>query len=123
MMNYRLHPHCVVTPNNVTIILYYITRVLNMPVFLNTELGIFCTPRWWQWIRDSNLPPSIAMLMHGTLKEEYGLKMEGCGSTVSISLDDESALLMEQWLKGWKDQCPRRSYSQHSRVFSVFTFS
>lgn len=94
-----------------------------MSVFLNTELGIFCTPRWWQWIRDSNLPPSIAMLMHGTLKEEYGLKMEGYGSTVSISLDDESALLMEQWLKGWKDQCPRRSYSQHSRVFSVFTFS
>lgn len=110
----RFHPHCLVVPDNVTLVLYYITRVVGKPVFVGTQLSIFRTPLWWRWIKENNLPPSIANLMNGTLEENYGLKIENADvETTNINLADDSALICERWLEGWRKQCTHRSYRQH----------
>lgn len=111
----RFHPHCCIVPDNVTLLLYYITRVIGKPVFARTQLSIFRTPLWWRWIQENNLPPSIANLMDGTLEEGYGLKIEGGDvETTNINLADDSALICERWLEGWRRQCAPRSYRQHN---------
>ena len=99
----RFYPHCLVVPDNVTLLLYYITRVIGKPVFVGTQLSIFRTPLWWRWIKENNLPPSIANLMDGTLEENYGLKIENAdGEKININLADDSALICEQWIAGWR---------------------
>lgn len=110
----RLYPHGVEMPDNIAILLYYITRILGKPVFARTELSLFRTPSWWQWIKDNNLPPSIAELMNGTLEAPYGLKSEDIDpERTNIELADDSAVICEQWIAGWREQCTHRSYRQH----------
>lgn len=110
----RLHPHCVMMPDNISFLLYYITRILGKPVFARTELSLFRTPLWWKWIKDNNLPPSMAGLMNGTLEASYGLKMEDADpEKTDIKLADDSAVICEQWVAGWREQCVHRSYRQH----------
>lgn len=110
----RLYPHGVEMPDNIAILLYYITRILGKPVFARTELSLFRTPSWWQWIKDNNLPPSIAELMNGTLEASYGLKSEDIDpERTNIELADDSAVICEQWIAGWREQCTHRSYRQH----------
>lgn len=111
----KFHPHCVLIPDSISIILYYITRVLRKPVFAGTELGIFRTPAWWRWIKDNNLPPSVMRLMNGTLTETYGLKVEEGQDvmTTSVNLDDDLARVCTLWLEGWRKQCGHRTYTHH----------
>lgn len=111
----KFHPHCCIAPDNISLLLYYITRVIGKPVFARTQLSLFRTPVWWQWIQENNLPPSIVNLMDGTLEENYGLKIEGGDvETTNINLADDSALICERWLEGWREQCAHRSYRQHN---------
>lgn len=110
----RLHPHGIMMPDNISIVLYYITCILEKPVFAQTELSLFRTPSWWKWIKDNNLPPSIAGLMNGTLETSYKLKSEDIDpEKTKIELSKDSAAVCEQWIAGWREQCVHRSYRQH----------
>ena len=56
----------------------------------------------------------MAGLMNGTLEASYGLKMEDVDpEKTDIKLADDSAVICEQWVAGWREQCVHRSYRQH----------
>lgn len=114
-INQVYHPHGVITPDNVAIILYYTTRVVKATVYPRMDLTIFRTSCWWNWIRKNNLPPSIAYLMNGTLEDytKFDIAPENIDST-NVNLDDESAAIVEEWLEGWRTQCVSHGYKQHS---------
>lgn len=109
-----MHPPYARIPNPPAIVVYYITQVLKKPVFSNTDLFIFRTKKWYDWVKSHNLDPSIVCLMDGILKEGYGLKLP---DGMNIHLEPDSIKIVEDWLALW-DKMEKRSYEMHdSTIF------
>ena len=112
-----MHPKNTKMPNPPAIVVYYITQILRVPVFSDTDLSIFKTKKWYDWVKSHNLDPFIVHLMNGTMKERYGLELP---DGVGIHLEQDAISIVEKWLQAW-DKMGKRSYQHHdSTIFRQF---
>ena len=57
------------------LIVYYVTRVVGVPIFVDTDLQWFHTPRFADWVREWNLPGQYLDVMRGSLVQNFGCRI------------------------------------------------
>ena len=87
---------------------YYVTRIVRVPILVDTDLRWFRTPVFAKWIRENNLPIDYVEIMHGSLQSTYGCKIP---KGVFIELPSSEEEKIERWLSSWKNETFSRRYS------------
>lgn len=89
------------------LIVYYVTRVVQVPIFVDTDLQWFRTPVFAKWVQENNLPGYYFDIMKGSLQTTYGCSVpEG----VVIELPRQEEQKIERWLSSWKNETFPRKY-------------
>lgn len=94
------------------VIVYYVTHVVGVPIFVDTDLKWFRTPKFAQWIKESNLPGHYLNIMRGTLQENYGCRIP---LNVAIELPATEIAKIERWISSWKEETFLRRYTMAIR--------
>ena len=99
------------------LIVYYVTRVVGVPIFVDTDLQWFHTPRFFEWVKENNLPGNYLDVMKGSLVSDFNCRIP---RGVSIELPRNEEEKIERWLESWKrDTFPRR-YTMAFRNFPEY---
>lgn len=105
---------CYNQPSPQNLIVYYVTKVLGLPIWADTDLTIFDTYKWIEWLQSKNLPYLYKNLFSkGTLKSEYDSKLP---SDMVLAMPDSMVKEVEEWLDHEAKQ-PKWNYS---RIFHEF---
>lgn len=90
------------------VIVYYVTRVVQAPIFVDTDLRWFRTPVFAKWVQENNLPGAYFDIMKGSLQSTYGCRIP---SEVLIELPRKEERKIERWLASWKNETFPRRYT------------
>ena len=108
-------PNCV---NWGDFVVYYVTCVLGLPIFINTELFIFNTPKYIKWLQENNLPYWFKdlMLSHNKLSDEFKSHFS---KEVALVLPPNKKKLIEDWIEKCR-KAPRWNYKNIQHEFMKF---
>lgn len=104
-------------PSVSDLIVYYVTRVVCVPIYSDTDLAWFNTPVFGQWVQDNNLPSAYLGLMRGSLKSAWGCRIP---AEMCIELPPKEEEKIVRWLASWRDDTFRREYTMALRDHPEF---
>lgn len=99
------------------LIVYYVTRVVGVPIFVDTDLQWFHTPRFFEWVKENNLPGNYLDVMRGSLVSDFNCRIP---RGVSIELPRPEIEKIERWLTSWKQDTFERRYTMALRNFPEY---
>jgi len=92
------------------VIVYYVTRVVQAPILVDTDLRWFRTPVFARWVQENNLPGAYFDIMKGSLQSTYGCRIP---QGVFIELPRPEEEKIERWLESWKNETFPRRYTMN----------
>lgn len=95
-------------PSLSDLIVYYVTRVVQAPILVDTDLRWFRTPVFARWVQENNLPGAYFDIMKGSLQSTYGCRIPK-GMFIELLRPEEEKI--ERWLASWKNETFSRRYT------------
>lgn len=101
-------------PSLSDVIVYYVTRIVGVPIFVDTDLRWFRTPKFAEWAMENNLPGAYFDIMKGSLQTTYGCRIPK-GMLIELPRPEEEKI--ERWLSSWKNETFPRRYTMSLGAF------